>query len=97
MSEACIDLKWAAGWTSATWVLSVGRLRTVLEQGEILVQTRDVNQEEKDEKSDFSHVIYKFGDYKMHVFSAAFSLSILADPRDVIAKLKSIKTYLRPL
>lgn len=73
------------------------KLRTVLEQGEILVQTVDVNPQEKDEKSGFPHFIYKFGDYKMHLFSAAFSLSILAGTRDVIAKLKSIKTYLRPL
>jgi len=58
----------------------------------------DVNQEEEEEeKSDFPHVIYKFGDYKMHLFLAAFSLSILADTRDVIAKVKSMKTYLRPL
>lgn len=52
---------------------------------------------EKDEKSNFPHVIYKFGDYKVCLFSTALSLSILADFRDVIAKLKSVKTYLRPL
>lgn len=37
------------------------------------------------------------GDCETHLFSAAFSLNVLADPRDVIAELKMIKSYLKPL